>query len=297
MLWLTILITAATAQSCSRQLIRREWHDLTRAQQERWATCVRTLYDDGQWIQFQDLHAQMRVAGHGRSFFLQFHRLFLYYVEQAVAAAGCGDIGMPYLDSSAIYNRASEDSAWEVLDTLNGCTEGVYFGGMETSSGTCIQRASDGRTMYPSAVIKSLIDDSATFEAFASSCEAGQHAQFHNFVGGCMSNLNCAAADPVFMLHHAFVDFQYASWQNVSEERYYDVGNQDPDATAEPWDSFTIRQIADYRNTLCYSYGNPSAVVGGPPPAEETPNVSDGDDDDDDDGDADQDGDDDDTFM
>ena len=44
------------------------------------------------------------------------------------------------------------------------------------------------------------------------------HAGVHNFVGGHMGNPSCAPADPVFFLHHAFIDCIWQWFRENSQE-------------------------------------------------------------------------------
>ncbi|CAE7213563.1 tyr, partial [Symbiodinium necroappetens] len=60
------------------------------------------------------------------------------------------------------------------------------------------------------------------FEHFQSWIEA-VHAQLHIAIGGDMAILPFATADPVFLLHHAFVDYLFLIWQ----VHQHDSGNEE----------------------------------------------------------------------
>lgn len=60
------------------------------------------------------------------------------------------------------------------------------------------------------------------FEHFQSWIEA-VHAQLHVAIGGDMAILPFATADPVFLLHHAFVDYLFLIWQ----VHQHDSGNEE----------------------------------------------------------------------
>ena len=45
------------------------------------------------------------------------------------------------------------------------------------------------------------------------------HNKVHVSVGGSMAHVATAAYDPIFYLHHSFIDFQYAYWQELQKLR------------------------------------------------------------------------------
>ena len=62
----------------------------------------------------------------------------------------------------------------------------------------------------------------------------GIHGGPHNFVGGSMSRLNTAARDPIFFMHHAFVDMLWQEFRNgqinnsINPEFDYPYNASDP---------------------------------------------------------------------
>lgn len=47
----------------------------------------------------------------------------------------------------------------------------------------------------------------------------GAHGVVHNFVGGHMSSIELSPNDPVFFLHHAFIDYIWEKWRLVHQNR------------------------------------------------------------------------------
>lgn len=232
----------------------------------------------------------MRAGGHNNLYFLLYHRALLADLEDAMAGVGC-NFGLPYFDSGSIYNRMWDDGAWDALGNTTGCLENGLFAGMMLADGSCVNRQTDYRTVWAAATIRSSIESSGSYDEFSRNCENGPHAQVHNALGGCMANLYEAAGDPFFFLHHCWVDYLYANWQNLDPARYQDIGGQDPNARAPAFeDKYTLGMLADYQNNLCYEYASPSVVVGGAPPQEEGDDDDDNDDDNDDEDDLDPNG-------
>lgn len=53
----------------------------------------------------------------------------------------------------------------------------------------------------------------------------GPHAYTHDGLGGVMSDVTSSPGDPLFYLHHAFVDRNYRNWQLVDpHNRTYAIG-------------------------------------------------------------------------
>ena len=46
------------------------------------------------------------------------------------------------------------------------------------------------------------------------------HGKVHISVGGSMADIATSAYDPIFYLHHSFIDFQYAYWQELQRLRH-----------------------------------------------------------------------------
>jgi tyrosinase len=47
----------------------------------------------------------------------------------------------------------------------------------------------------------------------AACAEGGAHAYGHNGIGGVMGDVYASPGDPVFWLHHLFIDHNYRIWQ------------------------------------------------------------------------------------
>lgn len=99
----------------------------------------------------------------------------------------------------------------------------------------------------------------------ASCAEGGPHAYGHNGIGAVMQDTWASPADPVFWLHHAFIDRNYRIWQNADRARVGYVDGTDIRGTPLTLDTSVnvygirpdvrIRDILDTQgDTLCYRY-------------------------------------------
>uniref|UniRef100_A0A4W5QVZ3 Tyrosinase n=1 Tax=Hucho hucho TaxID=62062 RepID=A0A4W5QVZ3_9TELE len=62
-----------------------------------------------------------------------------------------------------------------------------------------------------------------TLEGLGNSREMGMHASLHIFMNGSMSSVQGSANDPIFLLHHAYVDSIYEQWlrRHAPEQTHY----------------------------------------------------------------------------
>jgi tyrosinase len=53
------------------------------------------------------------------------------------------------------------------------------------------------------------------------------HAYGHNGIGGVMSDVSASPSDPVFWMHHSFIDHSFRIWQNVAASRTTTINGVD----------------------------------------------------------------------
>lgn len=99
----------------------------------------------------------------------------------------------------------------------------------------------------------------------------GPHAYGHDAMGGDMSDINSSPNDPLFFLHHGFVDRNWRNWQLADPgNRTYAIGGyttQNCGNSCQPTTlsyqlaslgfdaAVTIQQVMDTLNPyLCYKY-------------------------------------------
>jgi tyrosinase len=97
------------------------------------------------------------------------------------------------------------------------------------------------------------------------------HAYGHNGIGAVMSDVSASPSDPIFWMHHSFVDHGFRIWQNMDASRVLNINGVDHQGNALTMDTMVymggIRpdvRIGDIMNTLsgveiggvpfCYRY-------------------------------------------
>jgi tyrosinase len=107
-----------------------------------------------------------------------------------------------------------------------------------------------------------------TYKDMAACAEGGAHAYGHNGIGGVMGDVYASPGDPVFWLHHLFIDHNYRIWQLGDENaRTSAAGVNGKDAYGNTLTMDTmvymeglapdiaIRDIINTKSTtLCYRY-------------------------------------------
>ncbi len=89
--------------------------------------------------------------------------------------------------------------------------------------------------------------------AWSGSWGDGYHNQVHNWVGGSMGTMAKAAGDPLFWLHHCFIDYGWVHWRSGGTMA---SGMPPAGAKLEPWDTACL---AAYNSSQATYYA-PGAV-------------------------------------
>ena len=112
----------------------------------------------------------------------------------------------------------------------------------------------------------SLAFESESYNQFWRRIESPPHNELHVMVGCDMSFVATAAYDPVFYLHHANVDRQFAFWQQLQRLRGSQIDFSDLKSNLPPFHRRNINQYEktrmnsvgvntlDYKRNLCYEY-------------------------------------------
>jgi tyrosinase len=130
----------------------------------------------------------------------------------------------------------------------------------------CLARNNDdGATQYCSASLVDGCNNEGDYANMARCAEGGAHAWGHNGIGAVMQDTYASPSDPVFFLHHAFIDRNLRIWQNKDGARLNNINGQDGggnpltlDTTINVQDmrpTVRIRDVLDTTSTtLCYKY-------------------------------------------
>lgn len=150
----------------------------------------------------------------------------------------------------------------------------------------CLQRRFNlGNTIgrfYAKEIVESLIRGATDYDPFRRIFEAGPHGVVHVNIGGDMFFMQ-SPNDPIFWIHHAFVDKLWNEYQSKSEvffHQYDSTNNTVNQTNILAAFSTKVEDVFDIKS-LCYEYENydPRVLRGGTPkftPRDVNSNVSSG---------------------
>ena len=152
-------------------------------------------------------------------FFLVWHRLALYYFEEAIrSVSGRQDFTLPYWDTIDISQRKIPKA---FLNEENGGFPGLYDpdrGKSLTDPSKPILNLNDGITILPSSerydTATQLLIGAQTsgYETFNSTIDRYPHGGPHMDIDGKMFDFKTAALDPIFWVHHCNIDRLWATY-------------------------------------------------------------------------------------
>ncbi|KAI9598690.1 hypothetical protein BDF19DRAFT_462774 [Syncephalis fuscata] len=216
------------------------------------------------------MHYDHRNIGHNSPQFFPWHRAFLREFEKELQNVN-PTVMLPYWDWSG-DSQAPELSRVFSADMFGGngrdddsCVVDGQFANWQIIYPTrrCLSRSFDqGNQMSAFSspeVIKALQNSATNYDRFRQLLEVKPHAQIHNAIGGDFQTMY-TANDPLFWLHHGFIDKIWADWQKIRKSNARSYGGQDANGvSARTQDSITpfnyrVSEVLDTRE-LCYEYG------------------------------------------
>ncbi|KAH6657073.1 hypothetical protein BKA67DRAFT_488778, partial [Truncatella angustata] len=255
------------ADTCTAPATRIEWRSLSDADRTAFVQAVKCLIDlppsgsfagTGAQNRYEDLvavHLQMTGSIHMVAQFLPWHRYYVHVFETMLREECSYAAPMPWwnepLDAGDFANAPLFTSQWFGSAPLNNGQATCIEAGDGEFGGTMIHIGGDH-------CLSRAVDESATSQCntdFVNSCnsnnlysdmescfEYGPHGYGHNGIGAVMSQVAGSPADPVFFMHHGFVDHSWTSWQNadVASRLYQINGCSD---TASPCTQLTTDYV------------------------------------------------------
>jgi len=227
--------SGSTLDYCCRE--RKAFSNLSNSEKDRLLRAMLLIATDAQyrpdWIRLTKIHVDnFRSAIHTASQFLPWHREYLYLYEDLLRKVDC-KITLPFWDwtkerEGTIYNS-------EIFSTLRGfggdgsgasqCISVTYFNYYRLSNNQCIKRdfirggncaADRWPTINQMKKLVKELSDQARFETFI-------RGVWHNTIHNCFGEDSTlrgfsSAEEPMFVLHHAMVDYAWWSWQQYHSD-------------------------------------------------------------------------------
>ncbi|KAH7024941.1 uncharacterized protein B0I36DRAFT_250047 [Microdochium trichocladiopsis] len=278
----------STSAGCRRNIFRK-WGTLSATEKGNFVGAIRCLtqrpprgvwsgarsrYDELVWV-----HAQMTPRVHGLDLFLPWHRYYLF-AFRTLLSQECGYNGaIPWWreTNNAGNIAASDIFSPQYFGSLPPATggggqclnDGAFAGLTSRINNQCVSRGEvKSESNQVSVQNENLCQQASSFPQHRACVESTNHARMHRGIGPTMANAAMSPSDPVFFLHHSYVDWQWKRWQNAASSRWTTIsGCADFNSPCTPLRRKTVLTslglIKNMRlgkfldtegNRLCYTY-------------------------------------------
>lgn len=262
---------------------RKSWSTLSQTERDLYINGFKALADQGITQQLALTH--YTSAQHSNSQFLPWHRHFLYMLEEEIRGLGgeYGCFAMPYWDwtDEPTPNDIATDATKELTilhsglggDSNGKCLTDGIFADYSPQNGNCLRRDMD-YSVEPSdcsftsaSTMIQIIDHSDSYAWFRPTIEARPHAQAHICIGGDLNGQMAtfySPDDPIFWLHHCWIDYVWALWQDCHNYDDYEYtsfgqaysGDIESLLTFRPYtkSKYAVKKTFDIENDYDVSY-------------------------------------------
>jgi len=235
-------VSAASAACSANPPVRIEWKSYPTADRVAFIASIKCLMGkpaSGKFApaknRYEDLvrlHQRSMPDVHGSAVFIIWHRYYLWTFEQ-VLRKECGfNRAMPWWDEAKdagnypasdmfsddrYFGHAAVNADGSPICIKSGAFSGLTcnIGPGNSNTPHCLARAySKSLTSQSNQNFVETCHARTSYADMASCQEYGPHAYGHNGIGGVMSDVSASPSDPLFWMHHSFVDHSYRSWQN-----------------------------------------------------------------------------------
>ncbi|KAI8055752.1 hypothetical protein BDF22DRAFT_763107 [Syncephalis plumigaleata] len=262
------LLAAAgvNADTCTSIRQRREFRTLSPAERQAFINALKTLQNStnrSKYDAYVARHVAVDTYAHGNSRFLSWHRAYLRAIEKDLQAID-PTVMIPYWDW-AYDSQAPEKSIIFSKDYFGGngnsrnrwcVTDGQFADWKPRNTQGCLVRAFNGGSgshipaLWGWEPIRSAVFTATNYNQFRINLE-GPHGNVHNGINGQFSTMR-SPDDPLFWLHHGFVDKLWADWQNLRSSNFRSYGGKNGDGSnAKSTDNldygYTVNDVFDTR--------------------------------------------------
>ncbi|KXN69350.1 Di-copper centre-containing protein [Conidiobolus coronatus NRRL 28638] len=259
--------------TCSQMSIRKNFKNATQSERDiffdtlkKWAQMTGT----GSLHEFSKLHDVNSKYTHDVSCFLPWHSKFLWLAENALKNINPNFI-MLYWNWSEDFQNPHLSTVWQ----------STYLGGNGASWDKVVRNGvyANIKLLHPKShylkrdfnrgskiaswddpsIIQMLIEGSSDFDQFSDAIMLGPHTKVHDYVGGNDGDVQemYSPNDPLFWLHHAFMDMLWRSWQILKGDKglgYSTRNGKNPSERMPPWNS-QVNEILDANKPpICAKY-------------------------------------------
>ncbi|KAK2776002.1 hypothetical protein FQN52_003845 [Onygenales sp. PD_12] len=288
-------VSTFSTAACNANPARRiEWRSYSTSDRRAFMNAIKCMIDrpssgsfspaKNRYEDFARLHQMYMNNIHGNEKFLIWHRYLLWTWEQ-VLRDECGfDRALPWWDETKDAGRFAQSTLFNgdnfgSLPSSAACITNGAFAGLTCNIGPgnqnrphCLARSVDeGQTSNCNSDYVRTCNSRNTYAEMHSCAETGPHAYGHNGIGNIMADVSSSPSDPIFWMHHTFIDRNFRVWQNVDPARRTTINGNDATGTPLTMDTpvnvgpiFAATKIRDIMDTMsgvtiggktfCYRY-------------------------------------------
>ncbi|KAK9760639.1 hypothetical protein K7432_015142 [Basidiobolus ranarum] len=257
--------------------IRKEIRQLTTSERNAFINAVNTIKKNGRYDELVSIHLNYVPYAHSTPAFFPWHRTYIRMLELALQSVN-PKVTLPYWDWTLDSQAPEYSPIWKWFGGNGRRSDGCVVSGpfanwrAKLPQPHCLQREWDSgqkiSAFWSPESINYFIKYSNGFDKLRNNIEPGPHATVHNNIGGDFQYMT-SANDPIFFLHHAFIDKIWADWQTSHPRLANDYSgvnlvsrrNATVNDVLTPFNT-RVRQVQNSRR-LCYQYSkSPSANIG-----------------------------------
>lgn len=248
--------------NCDGKRYRKDLRALNKSERAEWQDAILELIAEretkkhGFWDKLVQIHSTYSGEAHGGSYFLPWHRFFLLLLENKIRSQGRPDFTLPYWDWTVDSRNGAQSKIWRA-SFAGGATTSQTGRGNPIPDGPfqnitaklhnphSVRRnfnsgVNDGMRRLPGPSVIDRIIGAKNFETFAVNLELS-HGIVHVAVGGDMGSVSISPNDPIFYLHHAFVDYIYSRRQQIAGKDQFGGSHDFPRRVRKASSNYTLR--------------------------------------------------------
>jgi hypothetical protein len=268
----SIIIPAVAQTGCPNGIrTRPNYLTMSQADKDKFHNAIKTIntQQGGNLYQnFTATHYAVGSGAHGSPGFFVWHRKFIREFEKALQRID-SSIMLPYWDWTR-DSQAPERSRIFANNNMGpnggsgsgGCIQSGTFSGWRVQSANtgCVRRYFARGTTIPSwtapEILNNDLNTQQSYDRFRSRIEGTGHALVHTGIGGNNGDMSFmySTNDPIFWLHHGFIDYIWWEWQQRNPSRANDYPTN-PDTTRLAIYGIPVSSTFNTRSSeYCYTY-------------------------------------------